>query len=277
MDTPSDKMVLFENKSIRRAWHEEEWYYSIIDVVAVLAEVNEPNSYWGKMQRRDPELAQLGPNWPKLKLPGKDGKLRFTECANVEGLLRIIQSIPSPKAEPFKLWLAQVGKERVEEVDDPELALQRIRAGYLRKGYSEEWIEKRIRSIIVRQELTDEWRERDVKEGREFGILTSEISKATFELTPSEHSKLKGLKRQNLRDHMTDLELIFTMLGEAATTEITREADSQGFDECKTSARKGGRIAGEAREKLELETGKKVVSSENFLDDAQSRTRRLGH
>jgi DNA-damage-inducible protein D len=273
MDDSPNKIILFQDKSIRRAWYDEEWYYSIVDVIEVLVDTPEPNSYWNKIQKRDTELR---PIWTKLKLRSKDGKLRFTDCANLESILRIIQSIPSPKAEPFKLWLAQVGKERIDEIENPELAVQRIREGYLKKGYSEEWIEKRIRSIMVRQELTDEWRERDVKEGREFGILTSEISKATFELTPGEHSKLKGLKRQNLRDHMTDLELIFTMLGEAATTEITRETDSHGFDECKTSAKKGGRIAGEAREKLELETGKKVVSSENFLDNPERNARRLG-
>lgn len=207
---------------------------------------------------------------------GRDGKARFSECANREGVLRIIQSIPSPKAEPFKRWLATVGHERLEEIGDPELILQRMREAYEQKGYSQEWIEKRIRGIAVRQELSDEWRERDVNEGKEFGILTAEIAKQTFDVTPSQHSKLKGLKRENLRDHMNDLELIFSMLGEAATTEITRETDSQGFDECKTSAHKGGKIAGDARRKLELETGKKVVTSDNFLENTQQEAKNCG-
>lgn len=197
-----NKLTLFEGVEIRRVWFNDEWYFSIIDVIAVLAETAAPTSYWGKMQRRD---EQLGLEWPKLKLRGKDGKLRFSECANREGILRIVQSIPSPKAEPFKRWLAEIGRERLEEMEDPELAVQRMREMYLQQGYTEEWIEKRIRGIAVRQELTDEWRERDVQEGKQFGILTAEIAKQTFDVTPSQHSKLKGLKRENLRDHMTDL------------------------------------------------------------------------
>lgn len=194
-------------------------------------------------------------------------------CANTEGMFRIIQSIPSPKAEPFKRWLAKVGYERVQEIEDPELATKRTRAIYKAKGYSDEWIEKRMRGIAIRDELTDEWKKREVKQEKEFAILTAEIAKAAFGVTPNEHKQIKGLKRENLRDHMTDLELIFSMLGEAATTEITRTQDAQGFDENRTAARKGGRIAGDAREKLERETKKKIVSPENYLKEPESRKR----
>jgi hypothetical protein len=193
--------------------------------------------------------------------------------ADTEGLFRIIQSIPSPKAEPFKRWLARVGYERVQEIEDPEIATERTRAIYRAKGYSDAWIEKRMRGIAVRAELTDEWKNRDVGGDREYAILTSEISKAAFGLTPSEYKEVKGLNRENLRDHMTDLELIFSMLGEAATTEIARKQDAKGFGENKTAAKKGGRIAGEAREKLESETGVDVVSSENYLTEPESRKR----
>ena len=186
-------------------------------------------------------------------------------CANIEGLFRIIQSIPSPKAEPFKKWLAKVGYERVQEIENPELAQQRMRALYQAKGYSDDWIEKRIRGIQVREELTDEWKNRGVKEDKEYSILTAEISKATFGLTPSEYKEFKGLKRENLRDHMTELELIFTMLGEASTKEIAQNTDAQGFEENKTAAQKGGKIAGDARKQLEIESGKRVVTSENYL------------
>ncbi len=205
-----------------------------------------------------------------LKLTAPDGKLRETDCANTEGIFRIIQSIPSPKAEPFKRWLAKVGYERVQEIEDPELATKRTRALYKAKGYSDDWIEKRIRGIAIREELTDEWKKREVKENREYEILTAEIAKAAFGITPGEHKKLKGLKRENLRDHMTDLELIFSMLGEAATTEITRVDDSKGFHESKQSARKGGEVAGKARKDLEKETGKRVVSTENYLTDRRA-------
>ena len=208
-----------------------------------------------------------------LKLPAPDGKMRETDCANTEGIFRIIQSIPSPKAEPFKRWLAKIGYERVQEIEDPELASQRTREIYKAKGYSDAWIEKRMRGIAVRAELTEEWKKRDVKEGPEYAILTSEISKAAFGLTPSEYKKLKGLDRQNLRDHMTDLEPIFSMLGEAATTEIARKQDAQGFSENKIAARKGGRISGEAREKLEDETGERVVKPENYLAEPEKRKR----
>lgn len=211
-----------------------------------------------------------------LKLPAPDGKLRATDCANTEGIFRIIQSIPSPKAEPFKRWLAKVGYERVQEIEDPELATARTRELYRAKGYSEAWIEKRMRGIAVRAELTEEWKTRGVGEAPEYAILTAEISKAAFGMTPTEYREHKGLERENLRDHMTDLELIFSMLGEAATTEIARKQDAQGFPENKIAARKGGKIAGDAREKLEIETGASVVSSENYLTEPESRKRLKG-
>jgi len=208
-----------------------------------------------------------------LKLIAADGKKRQTDCANTEGIFRIIQSIPSPKAEPFKRWLAKVGYERVQEIEDPELASKRTKAIYRAKGYSDTWIEKRMRGIAVRDELTDEWKKRGIKKSPEHAILTSEISKATFGLTPSEYKNLKGLERENLRDHMADLELIFSMLGEAATTEITQKQNARGFQENKTASRKGGKIAGDAREKLEEETSENVVTSGNYLTEPESRKR----
>ncbi len=211
-----------------------------------------------------------------LKLAAPDGKLRETDCAGTEGVFRIIQSIPSPKAESFKRWLAKVGYERVQEIEDPELATKRTRAIYKDKGYSDDWIEKRMRGIAIREELTDEWKNRNVKQEQEYAILTAEIAQATFGITPGEHQQLKGLKRENLRDHMTDLELIFSMLGEAATTEITRVDDAQGFDESKTAARKGGEVAGTARKDLEKKTGKRVVSPENYLSEPEIRKRLKG-
>jgi hypothetical protein len=225
------------------------------------------------MKQRDPEL---GKGWVQivhtLSVETSGGVQRML-CANTEGIFRIIQSIPSSKAEPFKRWLAKVGYERVREIEDPELATKRTKALYRGKGYSDAWIEKRMRGIAVRAELTDEWKNRGVNGEPEYAILTSEISKAAFGLTPTEYKNLKGLERENLRDHMNDLELIFSMLGEAATTEITRRHDAQGFGENKTAARKGGRIAGEAREKLEEETGEKVVTPENYLVEPEGRKR----
>jgi len=205
-----------------------------------------------------------------LKLPASDGKNYETDCANTEGIFRIIQSIPSPKAEPFKRWLAKVGYERVQEIEDPELGTKRTRALYKAKGYSDDWIEKRMRGIAIREELTDEWKKREVREKREYEILTAEIAKAAFGITPGQHKKFKGIKRENLRDHMTDLELIFSMLGEAATTEITRVDDAHGFNENKKSARKGGEVAGKARTDLEQKTGRRVVTRENYLTTNQS-------
>ncbi len=263
-----NKLVVFEDKQIRRVFHEGEWYFSIIDIVEVLTGSPNPRRYWSnfKIQLADNEgFTQLYSKTVQLKLQASDGKKYLTDTANTETVFRIIQSIPSPKAEPFKRWLAKVGYERVLEIEDPELATKRTRAIYKAKGYSEEWIEKRMRGIAIREELTDEWDKRGVKVQREYAILTAEISKATFGMTPSEYKQHKGLQKENLRDHMTDLELIFSMLGEAATKEIAVNRDAQGFDENKSAARIGGKIAGDARQQLEQESGKPVISQENYL------------
>ena len=267
---PANHVAVFQETTIRRVWHNSEWWFAIVDVVGVLTDSSDPRQYIKKMRSRDPSLdANWGTTCTPLVLKALDGKMRETNCANTEGLFRIIQSIPSPKAEPFKRWLAQVGYERVKEIENPELASARARELYQAKGYPQAWIEKRLRSISVRGELTDEWKARGVAEGREYSILTAEIARATFGITPTEHSQLKGLDAvktgNNLRDHMTDLELIFTMLGEASTTEIARRSNAMGFDENRTSAKDGGKIAGNARKALEAKTGKKVVSKTNYL------------
>ena len=260
------KIAIFKGKGIRKVIHNNEWWFSVIDVCSVLTDSSDAGAYWRKLkQRLKEEGSEVVTFCHGLKMPAPDGKQRETDCANTEGLFRIIQSIPSPKAEPFKRWLAKVGYERIQEIEDPELATKRTKALYRAKGYSDDWIEKRMRGIAIRAELTDEWKMRQVGQEREYAILTAEISKATFGLTPSEYKNLKGLERENLRDHMNDLELIFSMLGEAATTEITKTQDTQGFDENRTAARKGGRMAGDAREKLEKETKKMVVSRNNYL------------
>ena len=263
-------IAVFRGKGIRKTIHDGEWWFSIVDVCAVLTESTDAGAYWRKLkQRLKEEGSEVVTFCHGLKLLAPDGKLRETDCANTEGIFRIIQSIPSPKAEPFKRWLAKVGYERVQEIEDPELGSKRTRALYKAKGYSGDWVEKRMRGIAIREELTDEWKKRKVKEEQEYAILTAEIAKAAFGVTPDEHKQLKGLKRQNLRDHMNDLELIFSMLGEAATTEITRADDAQGFDQNKSAARKGGEVAGTARKDLEQKTGKRVVSSENYLTTPQ--------
>jgi len=266
-------LKLFENKQIRSDWNEEEqeWYFAVVDVIAILTDSTDPKDYWYRMKKREKVSGfELSTICRQLKLTATDGKKYATDCANKQGLLRIIQSIPSPKAEPFKQWLAQVGAERIAEIEDPELAQARIRATYKAKGYSDAWIEKRIRGIQVRDELTNEWKNRGVKEGKEYSILTAEISKATFGIIPSEYKTLKGLTKtsENLRDHMTDLELIFTMLGEASTTEIAKNKNAQGFVENKKAAKAGGKIAGDARKQLEIKSGKKVVSKENYLPES---------
>ncbi|MEA3287022.1 MAG: Bro-N domain-containing protein [Candidatus Marinimicrobia bacterium] len=272
-----NRLVVFKGREVRRVLHSNEWWFSVVDICGALTESPDPGAYWRKLkQRLNAEGSEVVTICHGLKLIAPDGKMRKTDCANTEGIFRIIQSIPSPKAEPFKRWLAKVGYERVQEIEDPELASKRTKAIYRAKGYSEAWIEKRMRGIAVRAELTDEWGKRGIKESPEYAILTSEISKAAFGLTPSEYKELKGLERENLRDHMTDLELIFNMLGEAATTEIARKQDAQGLDENKTAARKGGHIAGGAREKLEHETGGKVVNSGNYLNEPESRKRIKG-
>jgi len=268
-----NKLVVFKGKEVRRVLHNDEWWFVVEDLVLALIDSKDPKQYIQRMKQRDPEL---GKGWVQivhtLSIETAGGAQRML-CANTEGLFRIIQSIPSPKAEPFKRWLAKVGYERVQEIEDPELASKRTKALYRAKGYSEAWIEKRMRGIAVRAELTDEWQKRGVGDEPEYAILTAEISKAAFGLTPSEYKKLKGLERENLRDHMTDLELIFSMLGEAATTEIAKKKDAQGFGENKVAARKGGKIAGDARNKLEIETGDQVVSQENYLTEPESRKR----
>ena len=262
---------LFESKKIRSEWNESEqkWYFAIIDVIEVLTESNNPRRYWSDLKRKlnTEGFSQLYEIIVQLKMISSDGKRYVTDCADAKGLLRIIQSIPSPKAEPFKLWLAQVGSDRLDEIENPELATQRTRELYKLKGYPDDWIEKRMRSIAIREELTEEWKNRGVKEQMEYAILTTEISKATFGLTPSEYKKMKGLKSQNLRDHMTDLELIFSMLGEASTTKVTRAKNAKGFIENKVAARIGGKIAGNALKELEKESGEKVITSENYLPE----------
>ena len=268
------KLVVFQNKEIRRTLHNGEWWFSVVDVCGVLTESADAGAYWRKLkQRLKAEGSEVVTNCHGLKLEATDGKKYLTDCANTEGIFRIIQSIPSPKAEPFKRWLAKVGYERVQEIEDPELATQRTRELYKAKGYSDAWIEKRMRGIAIRAELTEEWNNRGVKGEPEYAILTAEISKAAFGMTPGEYKKFKGLERENLRDHMTDLELIFSMLGEAATTEIARKQDAQGFPEKKVAAHKGGRIAGEARENLEGETKEAVVTQENYLTEPESKKR----
>ena len=264
-----EALVVFEGAKIRRTWHDNQWYFSVVDVVQALTDSPTPRQYWGKIKDREFKQLELSPIWVQLKLPSADGKKYETDCANTESMFRIIQSIPSKNAEPFKRWLAKVGYERIQEIENPELAQDRAKEYYELKGYPEDWIEKRLRGIAIRQELTDEWRERGVDEKRDYAILTNEISKATFGKSIKEHRKIKSLdplnKNQNLRDHMNDLELIFTMLGEKSTTEITKSRDSKRFDECLDSSKEGGKIAGNARKELEKKTGRKVVSSENFL------------
>ena len=269
---------LFESKRIRSNWSEEEqkWYFSIIDVVEVLTDSNNPRRYWSDLKRKlEKEGSEVYEKIVRFKLEAPDGKLRETDCLSPENLLRVIQSIPSPKAEPFKQWLAQVGYERLQEIENPELAQKRMREIYKAKGYSDDWIEKRVRGIAVRDELTEEWQKRGVKEQKDFAILTAEISKATFGLTPSEYKEYKGLKRENLRDHMTDLELIFTMLGEASTTEIARNKKAQGFSENKIAAHQGGTIAGNARKELEEKSSQKVTTNENFKELTQKKTKQI--
>ncbi len=282
-DAQANHLVVFQEQSIRRTWHNNEWCFSVVDVCGVLTESTDPGAYWRKLkQRLAAEGSEVVTFCHGLKLEAPDGKQRVTDCANTEGLFRIIQSIPSPRAEPFKRWLAQVGYERVKEIENPELASARARELYQAKGYPQAWIEKRLRSIAVRGELTDEWKARGVEEGREYAILTAEIAKATFGVTPGAHGRLKRLDKvktgNKLRDHMTDLELIFTMLGEASTTEIARRKDARGFVENRSAAKQGGAVAGNARKELEAKTGKPVVSRTNYLaldDVAEAAPKRL--
>ncbi len=268
--TETTKIALFKGKKIRKIICQNEWWFSVVDVCEVLTDSADAGAYWRKLkQRLKEERGEVVIFCHGLKLEAPDGKMRETDCANTEGIFRIIQSIPSPKAEPFKRWLAKVGYERVQEIENPELATKR-------KGYSDDWIEKRMRGIAIREELTDEWQKRGAKEQRDHEILTAEISKATFGITPSEYKKLKRLERQNLRDHMNDLELIFTMLGERATTEIHRTKDSKGVPKLQKDAKAGGDIAGGARRKLEKKLGKSIVSKENYLEKPENQKRLKG-
>ena len=268
MDKENNKLVVFQNKSIRRILVDEEWFFSVVDVVAVLTGSADPAAYWRKLkQRLTAEGSQVVTICHGLKLPASDGKSYKTDCANVKGMFRIIQSIPSPKAEPFKQWLAQVGYDRVQEIENPELAQDRMKELYEQKGYSKDWIDKRLRGIAIRQNLTDEWKERGINEDRDFAILTAEISKATFGMTPSAYKAYKGLEspNQNLRDHMNDLELIFTMLGERVTTELSRQEKPDTMPKHKSVAKRGGKVAGNARKETEKELGHSIISSENYL------------
>ena len=275
----STKIALFKGKQIRKTLRNNEWWFSVVDVVQALTDHYDNYSarkYWNKLaQRLREEGSEVVTFCHRLKLEAPDNKMRETDCSNTEGIFRIIQSIPSPKAEPFKRWLAKVGYERVQEIENPELATKRTRMLYKLKGYSEGWIEKRMRGIVIREELTDEWKSRGAQEQRDYEILTAEISKATFGVTPSEYKKLKGLERENLRDHMNDFELIFNMLGERATTEIHRNEDSKGVAKLKADAKAGGDIAGGARKKLEERLGRPIVSRSNYLKNPEAR-KRLG-
>ena len=267
MEEEETHIAIFNGKSIRRKLVDDKWFFSIIDIVGVLTDSTIPKRYWADLKAKmEEEGFEAYDKIVQLKLIAEDEKLRETDCADTEGIFRIIQSIPSKKAEPFKRWLAKVGYERVQEIENPELAQERMKKLYELKGYSKDWIEKRLRGIAIRQELTDEWKNRGVKEELEFAILTNEISKATFGKTVEEYKKLKKLKRENLRDHMDDLELIFTMLGEAATTRIAKSKDVEGLEENKTIARQGGEVAGNARKELEKKTGESVLTEENYLD-----------
>lgn len=278
------KLVVFQKQEIRRQLYQGEWWFVISDVVVALTDSVNPTQYLKKMRSRDEELASIMSSnpvdkggvqiVPPLELPfATAGGKQNILCWNTEGLFRLIQSIPSKKAEPFKRWLARTGYERVQEIENPELAQKRMKALYKAKGYSDDWIERRVRGIAIRQELTDEWEKRGIEKQQDFAILTAEISKATFGITPSEYKKLKNLKRENLRDHMDDLELLFTQLGEAATTQISRTDDAQGMGENKDAARRGGAVAGTARKQLEKETGKKVINKNNYLGEKKSKKR----
>jgi DNA-damage-inducible protein D len=270
------KIALFRGKKVRKTIYNNEWWFSIIDVIEALAETERPRKYWNDLKKKliEEGYNELSEKIGQLKLEANDGKKYLTDCANTETLFRIIQTIPSKNAEPFKRWLARVGYERVQEIEDPELGIKRTRALYKAKGYSDSWVEKRMRGIAIREELTDEWKERGVKGGKEYAILTAEISKAAFDMTPAEYKKFKNLKRENLRDHMTDLELIFSMLGEASTAEIARSKNAQDFPQNKQAAQEGGDVSGKARRDLEKKSGKRVSVKQNYIEKTQD-TKRL--
>jgi len=269
----TSKIAIFKGKKIRKTIYRNEWWFSVVDIIGALTDSSIPRRYWSdlKIKIKQEGFSELYEKIVQLKLPSSDGKFYETDCASTETVFRITQSIPSPKAEPFKRWLARVGYERIQEIEDPELATKRTRTLYRAKGYSDSWIEKRMRGIEIRETLTTEWKKRKVGEDREYAILTAEISKATFGMNPSQYKKFKNLKRENLRDHMNDLELIFSMLGEASTTEIARNKDAQGFDQNKKVAQQGGMVAGNARKELERKSGKRVSSPKNYLIKPQNK------
>ncbi|MBI5002646.1 Bro-N domain-containing protein [Candidatus Woesearchaeota archaeon] len=278
MTNENAQLVVFQDKKIRRTWFNDEWWFSVVDIIGALTQTDRARKYWSDLKiKLQNEGFEVSEKIGQLKLIADDDKLRLTDCSNTKNMFRIIQSIPSPKAEPFKQWLAQVGYERVQEIENPELAQKRMKEIYKAKGYSDDWIEKRVRGIAIRDELTDEWDKRAINTEKEYAILTAEISKATFGMTPSEYKEFKGLKKENLRDHMNDLELIFTMLGEASTTRIARNKDAQGFEQNKEAAEEGGAVAGIARKELEKRSDEKVSTSENYLTEPEKRKRLSQH
>ncbi len=271
MENQQNKLIVFQDKNIRRIWHENEWFYAAVDVIEVLTESSKPRDYWYRVKKRasEDEKMELSTICRQLKVQSKDGKKYNTDCSNTEGVFRIIQSIPSPKAEPFKRWLAKVGKERLDEIENPELAQERMKELYEQKGYPKDWIDKRLRGIAIRQNLTDEWKQRGIKEHSDYAILTAEISKATFGMTPSEYKEYKNIpikSKINLRDNMDDLELIFSMLGERVTTEISKKEKPNTFLKNKKVAQRGGKVAGNALKETEKELGRNVITDKNNLD-----------
>jgi len=273
------KIILFQDQKIRRAWHDDAWFFSLVDIVGVLTESSNPTDYLKKLRKRDDELGfYIGTNCPQVKMLTESGKKRNTLAGNTQDVFRLIQSIPSKKAEPFKRWLAKVGYERIQEIEDPELAQERMKALYEQKGYPKAWIDKRLRGMAVRQNLTDEWQERGIESQRDYAILTAEISKATFGMTPSQYKQHKNMPTQsnaNLRDNMTDLELIFTMLGEKVTTEISQQEQPDSFSENRQVAQRGGKVAGNARKETERELGRSVISEDNYLEHQASPTAQM--
>jgi DNA-damage-inducible protein D len=278
MSTKKDnKLALFEGRQIRKAFHEGEWWFAVVDIVEVLTGSSIPKRYWSDLKRKliAEGYSEVSEKIGQLKMIAPDGKHRFTDCANTETLFRIIQSIPSPKVEPLKRWLARVGKERIDEIENPELAMDRMQELYEKKGYPKEWIDKRLRGIAVRQDLTDEWKDRGAANSQEFAILTNEIMRGAFDLKVDEYKQVKALERENLRDHMTDIELILTMLAEATTTTLHRDRDSQGMEPLKKDAKDGGAVAGRTRKDIERQTGKSVISTENFKQMTGRRPKKL--
>ncbi len=274
MISQQNKLAIFEDKKIRRTWHDDEWFYSVLDIAAVLSESPTPRQYWEKVKQREFTNLQLSPIWVQLKLESADGKKYLTDCVNTQNAFRLGQSIPSKKAEPFKMWLAQLGKERLDEIENPELAQERMKYLYEQKGYSKDWVDKRLRGIAIRQNLTDEWQERGIHAKKDYAILTAEISKATFGMTPTEYRKFKSIpdkSKANLRDNMTDLELIFTMLGEKVTTEISHKEKPDTFLGNMRVAKRGGGVAGIARKETEKELGGSIISSKNYLGVGKSK------